>query len=153
MSRRRQKRWPSSRASTGFGKLTRSELMARVKSRGNTTTELRMVALLKSNEITGWRRHYATLGRPDFVWLKQRLAVFVDGCFWHGHQCGRNLQPKTNVHLWARKIADNRARDIRTSRRLRDAGWHVLRVWECVLKDKPKVVARRLLRRLSYFGR
>ena len=68
----------------------RSFNMSRVRCRGNKTTELVFVAILKSERITGWRRRYRIFGRPDFVFPKERIAVFVDGCFWHG--CPRQLQ-------------------------------------------------------------
>ncbi len=144
-----QNRWPPSTKKTTFGRLTRSELMARVRSEGNSTTELRMANLLRANRVTGWRRHYNAIGRPDFVWTNERMALFVDGCFWHGHHCGRNLQPVTNSRLWADKIAGNKKRDRRNSLALLKAGWRVLRVWECVLKSKPQLVVRRLKTTLS----
>ncbi len=67
-----------------FAGLPRSELMSRIRARGNKKTELALVTLLRTNRITGWRRHQPLLGRPDFIFRKRRLAVFVDGCFWHG---------------------------------------------------------------------
>ena len=69
----------------------RSFNMSRVRCRGNKTTELVFVAILKSERITGWRRRYRIFGRPDFVFPKERIAVFVDGCFWHG--CPRRCKP------------------------------------------------------------
>src|SRR5215510_3405686 len=108
---------------TTFGGLTRSQLMSRIRSRGNKTTELHAVSLLRAKGITGWRRHAPLVGRPDFVWPKSRVALFVDGCFWHGHDCGRNLRPKTNAALWEQKIAANKARDRQNARELRLKGW------------------------------
>ena len=78
---------------TDFGGLTRSQLMSRIRSKGNATTEQTMVALLRKHGLSGWRRHYPVAGRPDFVWRQERVALFLDGCFWHGHGCGRNLVP------------------------------------------------------------
>src|SRR5438128_1224525 len=118
---------------TGFGGLSRSELMSRVKSKSNKTTEIRMVALLRQHGIKGWRRHAKLPGRPDFVWPRLHVAVFIDGCFWHGHECGRNLTSKTNSQFWAEKIATNRRRDAKVRRNLRRCGWSVIRVWECKL--------------------
>lgn len=129
--------WPgdAKRQRTTFGKLTRAELMARVRSRGNKTTEERFTAILGRERITGWRRHQSLFGNPDFVWRSRRLAVFLDGCFWHGHTC-RNLSPRTNARVWTRKIEKNKARDRLVNRRLRASGWIVLRIWECELETK-----------------
>ena len=107
--------------------------MARVRSVGNKTTEGRLASLLRRNKISGWRRHLRLPGKPDFVWPEARLAVFVDGCFWHGHNCGRNVTPKTNAQAWREKIRRNKTRDRRTSRLLRKDGWTVIRIWECEL--------------------
>ena len=128
-------KWPGDarKQSTTFGTLSRSELMSLVKSRRNATTEERLASLLRRARITGWRRHQGVLGRPDFVWRESRLAVFVDGCFWHGHDCGRKLTPKTNARLWREKIERNKARDGRVTRELRRTGWSVYRIWECEL--------------------
>lgn len=139
--------WPKGahKQHTAFGGLTRSQLMSRIRSRGNKTTELYAVSLLKANGITGWRRHAPLVGRPDFIWPTFRVALFVDGCFWHGHNCGRNLRPKTNAALWQHKIAVNKARDRQNDRALRLKGWKVIRLWECTLKRNPK----RCLQRIS----
>jgi DNA mismatch endonuclease (patch repair protein) len=123
----------------------RSELMSRVRSRGNRRTELAMITLFRGAGITGWRRHRpigvaAEMGRrtggkarvtirPDFVFPGRRVAVFVDGCFWHGCPL-HGTRPKANAAFWRRKLATNRARDRRDGRRLARAGWKVVRVWE-----------------------
>ena len=92
-----------------------------------------MAALLRRSRLKGWRRHSPLPGRPDFAWPRFRVALFVDGCFWHG--CPRCYQtPKSNVDYWRTKVAGNRRRDRSVSRRLRERGWVVLRVWECRLK-------------------
>lgn len=137
------------RQATSFGGLSRSELMSRVRSRGNATTELRMVAVLRSNGLSGWRRHARLLGSPDFTWRKERVALFIDGCFWHGHDCGRNLTPRTNASFWQEKIRGNAARDRAVSRELRRQGWSVIRVWECQLKKAPERTVHRLRRALQ----
>ena len=133
-----------SRFRTTFGGLTRSELMSRIRSSGNLTTELRMVRLLRSARITGWRRGSLLPGKPDFVWSKQRIALFIDGCFWHGHNCGRNLTPKRNARFWRHRIEQNQARDRRVSAQLRRDGWKVLRFWECSLVKRPKHCINRI---------
>ncbi|MYD69547.1 MAG: DNA mismatch endonuclease Vsr [Acidobacteria bacterium] len=132
---------------TTFGGLSRSELMARVRGRGNKSTELKLVALLKNHRVTGWRRHLSFLpGKPDFTWRRQKVVVFVDGCFWHGHTCPRGKLPGTNVDAWRIKIDRNRRRDRRNARALRSRGWRVLRVWECQLRKDPERVLRRVRR-------
>jgi len=138
--------WPegANRQSTTFGGLTRSQLMSRVRSRGNKTTELIAVKLFKENGITGWRRHANLIGKPDFIWPRLRLAVFIDGCFWHGHGCGRNLTPKTNARLWKSKITANKMRDQRNTRALRGTGWKVVRIWECSLAENSQTCLRRI---------
>ena len=131
--------WPKRgrHAKTTFGGLTRSALMSRVRSTGNATTELKLVSLMRLAGLRGWRRNFPLPGMPDFVFPKSRLAVFVDGCFWHGHDCSRNLKPKRNARLWHKKIVGNRYRDQRNSKLLRAAGWRVIRIWECALAKNP----------------
>ena len=88
----------------------RSAIMRAVRSRGNKATELALVRLLRQRKITGWRRNRPIFGKPDFVFLRLRLALFVDGCFWHG--CSKHCRmPKTNSDYWRLKIARNKRRD------------------------------------------
>lgn len=143
--------WPgdADREQTTFGGLRRGQLMARVRSVRNRTTELRLALLLRRRRIFGWRRHLRLPGKPDFSWRKQRLAVFVDGCFWHGHHCGRNVTPKTNANAWRDKIRANKIRDCRTNRLLRKAGWTVIRLWECSLSGNPGRCLQRIERALT----
>jgi DNA mismatch endonuclease, patch repair protein len=116
--------------------------MAAVKSRGNASTEARMVCLLRENKLSGWRRHFPLPGTPDFCWPARRLALFVDGCFWHG--CGRCYQtPKSNVGYWKAKVAANIKRDRLVDSDLRSTGWTVIRIWECQLaKNAARCAAR-----------
>lgn len=132
-------RWPGNaqKERTTFGGLSRGQLMSRVRSKGNVTTEKRLASLLRNSGLRGWRRHQPLSGRPDFVWPKRKVVVFVDGCFWHGHECGRNLTPKTNVKAWREKIERNKDRDRQLTRRLRNGGWRVVRIWECQLAKNP----------------
>lgn len=126
----------------------RSERMSRVRSRGNRATELRLIALMREHRITGWRRGAPVAGNPDFVFRMAKLAVFVDGCFWHG--CPRHGRiPKTRVPFWTVKLARNAKRDRAVSRALREAGWTVLRVWECALtRTRSARTAARIKRAL-----
>lgn len=123
----------------------RSELMSRVKGRGNATTEQRLLKLFQAENITGWRRHLR-IGPcvPDFVFSALHIAVFADGCFWHG--CPRHYtRPKTNQQYWDTKVRANRARDERVGSRLRRSGWSVWRIRECQIK-KGRLPSRLLLR-------
>jgi DNA mismatch endonuclease (patch repair protein) len=100
----------------------RSYSMSRIRSRGNSSTELRLIELMRDAGVSGWRRKSKLCGRPDFVFPKRRIAIFVDGCYWHG------CRPK---------IAGNIKRDRSNNRKLRDEGWKVLRIWEHDLKVTP----------------
>lgn len=112
-----------------FSRRKRSWIMAQVKSIGNKSTEKNLLALLRRQEITGWRRFYPLFGKPDFVFPKARVVVFVDGCFWHGHP-GKCRMPVTNRPYWLKKINSNIKRDKRVTRTLQEKGWKVIRIWE-----------------------
>ena len=118
-----------------FDKATRSAVMSKVRSKGNKSTELRLIDVFAERGIKGWRRNYPVKGHPDFVFPNKRIAVFVDGCFWHGHDC-RNTRPKQNEDFWKAKRERNMARDKATTEELKRRGWNVLRIWECELKKK-----------------
>lgn len=148
-----------------FTKRKRSAVMAQIRSRGNRDTELALAKLLRAHGITGWRRQVrvrlaaASHGprtqpghvQADFVFPKQRVAIFVDGCFWHG--CPKHSSPtrwlkkstmplvpggsptarrsrRTGEAFWRQKLAANRARDRFVNRQLRRQGWRVIRIWE-----------------------
>lgn len=111
-------------------KAVRSRIMASVRSRGNTTTELPFGKLLWSAGLRGYRKHWPVLGKPDFAWPGRKIAVFVDGCFWHGCTKCKYL-PRTNTKFWRNKIELNRKRDRRTTTTLRLRGWIVIRIREC----------------------
>ena len=128
-----------------FTQAERSKVMAAVRSRGNRSTELAMVAAFKEHKITGWRRHYAVTGTPDFAFPRARLAVFVDGCFWHGcPKCGS--LPASNRPYWEAKITRNARRDREQTKELRGRGWTVVRVWEHELRGSA---LRRALRKIK----
>jgi len=93
-----------------YDKAKRSDVMSKVRSKGNKSTELRLIEVFDMNSIKGWRRNYPVKGHPDFVFLNRRIAMFVDGCFWHGHDC-RNTRPKENEEFWSAKRKKNVARD------------------------------------------
>jgi DNA mismatch endonuclease (patch repair protein) len=182
-----------------FSKAKRSEVMSRIRSRGNRDTELALVHLLRAHKISGWRRHSLVrvtvesswlsvesrrrgntssgrrppspqsgegVGlarrvtpqpsttnpqlavRPDFVFLKSRTAIFVDGCFWHG--CPRHATwPAHRAAWWRRKIEGNKTRDRLVNRALRRAGWKVMRIWEHELTQNPEPCLKRIERHLE----
>lgn len=134
----------SLRMSDVFTKTKRSEVMSRIRGRENKATELALAKLFRKHRITGWRRNQKVFGKPDFVFRQVRLALFVDGCFWHG--CPKHgTQPKGKHSFWKTKFTRNIARDRLVNRTLRQAGWRVLRIWEHELARKHE---SRLLRRI-----
>lgn len=118
-----------------FDKQKRSDIMRNVKSKKNKSTELRLINIFKKYNIIGWRRNYPVKGHPDFVFTKQRIAIFVDGCFWHGHNC-RNVTPENNREFWQNKRNKNRRHDEIITELFVSRGWKVIRIWECELKKK-----------------
>jgi len=129
-----------------FSRKTRSRVMAAIHSRGNRNTELRFAEILRRNGITGWRRHQRLAGSPDFAFPAFKLAVFIDGCFWHGCPV-HGRRPQSNRNYWLPKLARNRARDKATTKVLRRKGWLVIRIWEHELPFEKKTV-RRFMRAL-----
>ena len=115
----------------------RSSVMKAVKNRNTKTTELKMIQIFKELNVTGWRRTYSLVGKPDFVFPKKRIAVFVDGCFWHGHDC-RNVTPSANADFWNAKRAYNKQHDEIVTKTLTEKNWTVVRIWECELKKKNR---------------
>ena len=126
-----------------FDTAMRSSVMSKVRSKGNKSTEIRLIQIFSEQGIKGWRRNYPVKGHPDFVFSKRRIAVFVDGCFWHGHDC-RNTRPKQNEQFWTEKRQRNMARDKAVTEAFERRGWTVLRIWECELKKKnlPNLIER-----------
>lgn len=118
----------------------RSKIMASVHSQGNRTTEIVFGKLLWAAGLRGYRKHWPIAGKPDFAWPGRKIAVFVDGCFWHGCAKCKSL-PTSNVEFWKNKIERNQKRDRRITRLLRRQGWKVARIWECRVK-KPSSVRR-----------
>lgn len=117
-----------------FSPEKRSAVMRRVKGR-DTGPERAVRGILRAAGI-GYRLGGQGLpGRPDVVMKGRRTALFVHGCFWHGHDCPRGARkPKANADYWLAKIARNRARDDRAVAELEAAGWRVLIVWECEMR-------------------
>jgi DNA mismatch endonuclease (patch repair protein) len=148
-----------------FSSTKRSEVMAAIRGKGNKSTEEALITAMRKAGITGWRRHIAfklvrpvlkngapsaglrrRVVRPDFTFRRQRLIVFVDGCYWH--KCPiHQTKPKQNADFWADKLAGNVARDKATNYALRKKGWSVMRIWEHELATADLVI-RHLRRRL-----
>jgi DNA mismatch endonuclease, patch repair protein len=123
----------------------RSAIMSAVRSNGNKATEMVLVKIMRGHGIAGWRRRVGLCGKPDFVFSKQKVAMFVEGCFWHG--CSKHCRmPKGNRSYWQAKIAGNKMRDLLVTQTLHREGWRVLRVWEHELARKYET---RLVRRIQ----
>lgn len=121
----------------------RSQIMASVRSQGNKSTEEQLAKIFRANKITGWRRGQKIFGKPDFVFQKSKLAVFVDGCFWHS--CPKHkTKPKNNSAFWRRKFFRNKKRDALVTRTLRRTDWRVIRIWECSLRKRPLSCLKRI---------
>ena len=128
-----------------FAGLTRSELMSKIKSKGNKKTEMALLLELRRQKITGWRRHAKLPGKPDFIFQKAKLAVFLDGCFWHG--CPHHFRsPRTRRIFWNSKIRTNQSRDRKNDKELKLIGWTVLHIWE---HDLTKSRIQRSLSRIK----
>lgn len=126
-----------------FSSAKRSAIMGLVRSSGNKGTELRLIRIFRASWIIGWRRDSKLPGKPDFVFPKLKVAVFVDGCFWHG--CLQHgTRPKTRAGYWLAKLTGNKVRDRKVNRLLRTKGWTVMRIWEHELakKNLPQLMKR-----------
>ena len=125
-----------------FSREQRSAVMSRVKDR-DTGPERAVRRLLTGLGVRYRLQRRDLPGRPDLALGPRRLAVFVHGCFWHGHDCPRGARrPKQNAEYWAAKIARNRARDARNAADLGARDWRALVVWECELRDEAALVER-----------
>jgi DNA mismatch endonuclease (patch repair protein) len=134
-----------------FSVAKRSKVMSAIKARGNKDTELKLKAIFKAAKVKGWLRHRRIAVklsdsrrltvRPDFVFSADRVAVFVDGCFWH--VCPRHFNmPANNTWGWERKFSANYFRDRSVNRALRASGWTIVRIWEHDLAHEARVINR-----------
>ncbi len=114
----------------------RSRNMSKIKAK-DTLPELKIRKLLYSKGYR-YRIHYPLKGKPDIVFPKKKIAVFVNGCFWHGHGCKVDHISKTNSSYWNSKIAKNMNRDIQTNGFLKALGWKVITLWECEIEQDPE---------------
>jgi DNA mismatch endonuclease, patch repair protein len=116
----------------------------------NTKPELQIRKALWAAGIRGYRVNYKGLpGSPDICFTRWRLAVFINGCYWHRCPYCKPSMPKTNVEFWQKKFERNIARDKRKRKQLREMGWSVITIWECKLKKDPERQVQRILDRLS----
>ncbi len=108
----------------------RRKAMRAVKGKG-TSLEMKLFSMLAGMHLKGWKKNVVWLtGKPDVVFERERLTIFIDGCFWHGCPHCRRKLPQTNREYWARKINRNIEMAKLTNRRLRKEGWLVIRIWE-----------------------
>lgn len=127
----------------------RSALMSRVKTR-DTAPEVALRGALWAAGIRGWRLHpKRVVGKPDIAWIGRRVAVFVDGAFWHGHPDHYWGQSGA---FWDEKIARNRARDARVDAELREGGWTVIRIWDFEIRQDVTVCVDRITKALQAGG-
>jgi DNA mismatch endonuclease, patch repair protein len=111
----------------------RSKIMQSIRAKGNKTTELALMRIFRENRVIGWRRNIKLVGKPDFVFPKSKLVVFVDGCFWHGHWCQKPRESQEEG-FWKNKIAYNKRNDRKVNRILAKKNWTVVRIWECEIR-------------------
>lgn len=117
--------------------------MARIRGK-NTGPEIKLRKLLWSNGVIGYRIHYALPGKPDIVFTKKKLAIFIDGCFWH--KCPICFkEPETRKEFWMKKIGSNVERDLKITHQLQEDGWTVLRFWEHEIREKPDDAVEKIM--------
>lgn len=118
----------------------RSENMRKIRSR-DTKPEIVVRNMLRILGHSGYRLHRSDLpGKPDLAYIGRKKAIFIHGCFWHGHDCVAGVRkPKSNVEYWSTKISRNKSRDIENLHKLQELQWSVLVIWECELRDRKKV--------------
>ena len=117
--------------------------MSRIRGK-NTGPELKLRKLLFANGIRGYRIHYNLPGKPDIVFLKRKITIFIDGCFWH--KCPVDFQePETQKEYWMKKIQSNINRDKKVNKQLKCEGWTVIRIWEHEIKNEPELVVKKII--------
>ena len=125
----------------------RKKNMSRIRGK-NTSPELKLRKMLWESGIRGYRVHYKLPGKPDIVFTRKKVVVFVDGCFWH--KCPVCFRPpETNAEFWNEKLQKNVERDLKVTKELEDLGWTVLRFWEHEVKKTPEDVVARILLALN----
>ncbi len=126
----------------------RSRLMSRIHGK-DTAPEIAIRRILSTCGYR-YRLHYAAVpGKPDIAFPRLKKAIFVHGCFWHGHSCPRGAMPTTRIAFWTTKLSGNKQRDRRTRSELKRRGWSILVIWECQLKKNPSAIASRIIQFLG----
>jgi DNA mismatch endonuclease (patch repair protein) len=116
--------------------------MSRIRGK-NTEPEIILRKILFSNGVRGYRIHYDIPGKPDIVFTKKKIAIFIDGCFWH--KCPVCFQePETRKKFWMNKISSNVERDEKVNLQLQNEGWRVIRIWEHEIRKEPDTVVQRI---------
>jgi len=117
--------------------------MSRVRGK-NTGPEIKIRKLLWSRGIRGYRIHHNLHGKPDIVFTKKRVAIFIDGCFWH--KCPVCFQePETRKEFWMKKIQSNIDRDAKVDEQLKNNGWTVIRIWEHEIRKEPEKAIKKII--------
>jgi DNA mismatch endonuclease (patch repair protein) len=121
--------------------------MSRIRAK-NTGPEVKLRKLLFADGIRGYRIHYNLPGKPDIVFIKKKIAIFIDGCFWH--KCPDCFQePETRKEFWMNKIQSNIERDKKVNEQLSDEGWTVIRIWEHEIRKEPEKSVKNIIRILE----
>lgn len=132
-----------------YSKAKRSQIMARIRGK-HTSPEILLARLLKELGLKFERHRKSLPGSPDAVLPRKKIALFVNGCFWHGHHnCSRATLPQTNRTFWMKKIEKNMKRDMSQRRKLRRMGWSALTFWTCQPLT-PSILLSRLKRSASW---
>ncbi|HBB37244.1 MAG: XorII very short patch repair endonuclease [Candidatus Moranbacteria bacterium GW2011_GWC1_45_18] len=121
----------------------RSHNMSRIRS-VDTSPEMTVRNFLFKKGLR-YRIHYPIQGKPDIVFVKKRKAIFINGCFWHGHSCKNSKIPKTNTDFWKRKIKSNKLRDKKSIKCLKQKKWSVMTIWECQLEKNTMITLNKIL--------
>ena len=132
-----------------WSKKKRSEVMSKIRSK-NTKPELLLRSMLHKNGLR-YRIHRKDLpGKPDIVFSKYKLIIFIHGCFWHFHKdCPEGRIPNTNTKFWKEKLQKNVEKDERYQKILQKSGWNVLVVWECEIEKKPEWVMQKIMNQFN----
>lgn len=121
--------------------------MSRIRAK-NTGPEAKIRKMLSAKGIRGYRLHYKLSGKPDIVFTKKKIAIFIDGCFWH--KCPVDFQePETRKEFWMKKIQSNVDRDKKVNKQLKAEGWIVLRFWEHEVRKNPENVVKKIAETLE----
>jgi DNA mismatch endonuclease (patch repair protein) len=130
-----------------FTKTKRSEIMSKIRS-VNTKPEISIKNFLRKSNASFEMHPNDILGKPDMVNRKKKVAIFIDGCFWHGCKTCRTI-PKDNRPFWKNKINYNRARRIKVKKLLKKEGWNVMEFWEHEVNKNPKKVVSSIIKKLN----